>query len=238
MAKASEAYSTKERAELLLLNLQKLRAEVSAIEAHYDVLEADYTKICDDAMLKISSMKTDLADALESKIGELEVFKSEMSGLETRLDSWLAPAETRLQPKEVLNEDIAPAPRGAQCIIDKAADCIEFGLDKIGDGIIFPAEKNSHCVQCDIQERKLESEKAKTYLVCGVRPVPVPFLRAVCNKKGGILVCERYPAFNGSGTQSFSSYYPDNLGPQYWAYALSQRLAIRDTYLTEQICPN
>ena len=66
MEKASEAYSTKERAELLLLNLQKLRAEVSAIEAHYDILKADYTKICDDAMLKISSMKTDLADALES----------------------------------------------------------------------------------------------------------------------------------------------------------------------------
>ena len=141
MAKAREAYSTRERAELLLLNLEKLRAEVSAIEAHYGILKADYTKICDDAMLKISTMKTDLADALESKIEQLEGTTSEMSGLEARLDSGLAPAETRLQPEEVLNEDIAPAPRRAQRIIDKAADCIEFGLDKMGDGIIFPAEK-------------------------------------------------------------------------------------------------
>ncbi len=141
MAKASEAYSTKERAELLLLNLQKLRAEVSAIEAHYDILKADYTKICDDAMLKISSMKTDLADALESKIGEVEVFKPEMSGWESRLESGLVPAEIRLKAKEVLHQGVTPAPRSPQAIIDKAADCIEFGLDKIGDCIIFPAEK-------------------------------------------------------------------------------------------------
>jgi len=28
-----------------------------------------------------------------------------------------------------------------QSIIDKVADCIEFGLDKMGDGMIFPMEK-------------------------------------------------------------------------------------------------
>ncbi|MCK4331823.1 MAG: hypothetical protein KAW81_04605, partial [Dehalococcoidia bacterium] len=130
-----------ERAELLLLNLQKLRAEVSAIEAHYDILKADYTKICDDAMLKISSMKTDLADALESKIRELEGTKSEMSSWESRLESRLVPAEIRLKAKEVVHQGVTPAPRGPQAIIAKAADCIEFGLDKIGDGIIFPAER-------------------------------------------------------------------------------------------------
>ncbi|GAF71148.1 unnamed protein product, partial [marine sediment metagenome] len=43
MAKAREAYSTRERADLLLLNLAKLRSEVSAIEAHYGILKADYT---------------------------------------------------------------------------------------------------------------------------------------------------------------------------------------------------
>jgi len=141
MEKASEAYSTKERAELLLLNLQKLRAEVSSIEAHYDILKADYTKICDDAMLKISSIKTDLADALESKIGQLEGTKSEMSGWESRLESGLVPAEIRLKAKEVVHQGVTPAPRSPQAIIDKAADYIEFGLDKIGDVIIFPAER-------------------------------------------------------------------------------------------------
>ena len=141
MEKASEAYSTKERAELLLLNLQKLRAEVSAIEAHYDILKADYTKICDDAMLKISSMKTDLADALESKIRELEGTKSEMSSWESRLESRLGPAEIRLKAKEVLHQRVTPAPRSPQAIIDKAADCIEFGLDKMGDGITLPTKK-------------------------------------------------------------------------------------------------
>jgi len=58
--KAKEAYSTRERAKLLLSNLKKLRAEVSAIEARHDVLKANYTQICDDAILKIAAIKTDI----------------------------------------------------------------------------------------------------------------------------------------------------------------------------------
>ena len=85
-------------------------------------------------------MKTDLADALKSKIRELEATKSEMSGWESRLESGLVPAEIRLKAKEVVHQRVTPAPRDPQAIVDKAADCIEFGLDKIGDGIIFPAE--------------------------------------------------------------------------------------------------
>jgi len=141
MSKAREAYSTRERAELLLLNLEKLRAEVSAVETQYDVLEADYTKICDDAISKISTLKTAPADALESNSEELEVFKSEMTNLDARFKLGLVSVEAYLEQKEALGEAHALPPGRLQSIIDKAADCIEFGLDKMGDGIIFPAEK-------------------------------------------------------------------------------------------------
>jgi len=132
---------TTERAKALLLNLEKLRAEVSAVETQYDILKADYTKICDDAISRISTMKTELEDTLESKIGELEVFNSEMTNLDARFKLGLIPAETYWEQKEALAEAHALPVGQLQSIIDKVADCIEFGLDKIGDGIIFPAEK-------------------------------------------------------------------------------------------------
>ena len=106
---AREACSTKEKAELLLSDLEKLRAEVSLIEARYSILQADYTKICEDA---ISKLKTDLGEELKDKAGEPGVFETETGNL-----------------------------KGFQSIIDKAAEGIELGLDKIGDGIIFLPEK-------------------------------------------------------------------------------------------------
>ena len=141
MRKARETHSTKERAELLLSSLERLRAEVSVIEARHGILKADYTKICEDAILKISSMKTDLEKDIESKIGDSEVFKPKMSNLEARFKLGLVPAETYLTQNDVVNEDITAPPGGLQYIIDKVAGSIEFGLDKMGDGIIFPAEK-------------------------------------------------------------------------------------------------
>ena len=157
MRKAKEAYSTRERAKLLLSNLKKLRAEVSAIEARHDVLKANYTQICDDAILKIAAIKTDierddailkisaiatdLEGGLESKIEELEAFNSEMNNLEVRFKLGLIPIEAYLKHKGVLNGDIAPPPGGLKSLINKVADGIEFGLDKMGDGIIFPIEK-------------------------------------------------------------------------------------------------
>lgn len=71
---ARKACSTKEKAEHLLSNLEKLRAEVSIIEARYSILQVDYTKICEDA---ISKIKTDLGEELKHKAGGLEVFGAE-----------------------------------------------------------------------------------------------------------------------------------------------------------------
>ncbi|HEX75761.1 MAG TPA: hypothetical protein G4O12_04170 [Dehalococcoidia bacterium] len=141
MREASKAHSTKERAELLLFNLQKLKTELSLIEARYDVLKADYTKICEDAILQINAIKADLEKRAEGKIGELQAPKSKMSNLEARIALGLVPAERGSKQKEVLSKYSTPSSGGVQSIIDKIADCIEFGLDKMGDGMIFPMEK-------------------------------------------------------------------------------------------------
>ena len=56
------AYTTKQKAEVMLSNLEKLRASVSLTEAKYTTLQADYTRICDDAISRISALKNDLED--------------------------------------------------------------------------------------------------------------------------------------------------------------------------------
>lgn len=114
-------YSAKEKAELLLSNLEKLKAEVAVTEVRYD-MKADYTEMCEDAILRISEIRTDLE-------------------------------------KGALSEDVTPTPGRFQSIINKAADCIEFGLDKIGDGIIFPAETMVHVYTSMVKAANRKGEK-------------------------------------------------------------------------------
>ena len=124
----------KERAELLLSDLKKLMAEVSAIEARYSILQVDYTKLCEDAIVQINAMKADLEEGTEDKRLELEILESEMTILE-------ASVLLGLTPEEASGEGVVPAPVGLQSVVDKTADYIESGLDKMGDGMIFPIEK-------------------------------------------------------------------------------------------------
>lgn len=141
MKKNRDVYLTREKAELLLSNLQRLRTEISDIEAQYDILEANYAQICEDAISKISVIKTDIEQELESTIGDADVIKAEISHLEARFELGLMPAETYKTWKRLLEGDTTPKPKGLQAVNDKVADCIEFGLDRIGDGIIFLIEK-------------------------------------------------------------------------------------------------
>ncbi|HEX75522.1 MAG TPA: hypothetical protein G4O12_02945 [Dehalococcoidia bacterium] len=84
---------------------------------------------------------TILGKDLESEVGESEVFKSKMNNLEARIALGLVPVERHLKQKKVLDGDITPSSGSLQSIIDKVADSIESGLDKMGDGMIFPVER-------------------------------------------------------------------------------------------------
>jgi len=139
--RAREAYSTRERAKLLLSNLEKLKAEVSAIEARHDILKTNYSQLCEEAISKISAVMADLERDPKSKLEESEVFTPDIGTLEARFKLGLVPMETYLRQMGVLTEDITPTTEKLQSIIDKVADGIEFGLDKMGAGIIFPIKK-------------------------------------------------------------------------------------------------
>ncbi len=129
-------YLAKEKSELLLSNLEKLKSDVSAVQARYNVLMADYTKICDEAISRLSALKITIEKDLENKLGDLEIFEPGINNLEARFKLGLIPVETYLKEKE----NVTP-PAGPQLAIDKAADGIELGLDRLGDALVFPMEK-------------------------------------------------------------------------------------------------
>ena len=150
MKETREAYSTQEKADMLLLELEKLKTEISVIESRYDILKTDYSKICEDAISKIVALKTEttkdpfiVSDTEKDSYGKskkLEDYNPELYNLEARFMLGLVSAETFMQNTMDSGSGIE-TPKKTQSLINNIADGIEFGLDKIGDGIILPIEK-------------------------------------------------------------------------------------------------
>ena len=133
-------YLAKEKAELLVSDLEKLKAEASAIEAQYNILKDDYSKMCEDAISRITAVKTALEKDIESKVGDLEIFQSGISNLEARFKLGLVPPETYSKEKEAPGGDATP-PARPKLTRDKPVDLLELGLNGIGDGIIWLGER-------------------------------------------------------------------------------------------------
>jgi hypothetical protein len=133
-------YLAKEKAELLVSDLEKLKAEASAIEAQYNILKDDYSKMCEDAISRITAVKTALEKDIESKVGDLEIFRSGMNNLEARFKLGLVPPETYSKEKEAPGDDVTPSAR-PKLTRDKPVDLLELGLNGIGDGIIWLGER-------------------------------------------------------------------------------------------------
>lgn len=52
----------KEKAAMVLLNLVKLRQEISDIERRFNVLTANYAEICNEAILRVIAIKAVLEE--------------------------------------------------------------------------------------------------------------------------------------------------------------------------------
>jgi len=133
-------YLAKEKAELLVSDLEKLKAEASAIEAQYNILKDDYSKMCEDAISRITAVKTALEKDMESKVGDLEIFQSGISNLEARFKLGLVPPEPYSKEKGAPAKDVTPSAR-PKLTRDKPVDLLELGLNGIGDGIIWLGER-------------------------------------------------------------------------------------------------
>ena len=148
--KALETYSTKERADLLLSDLEKLKARVSSIETRYGVLQTDFSRMCEEAIAKLSEIKSGLGEdsntttnmnANNIMVEGFNVLEPEINNLKARFKLGILPVDLKIKHQDILVDTVKPGvPKTGpvQTAVDRTAVGIEFVLDKLGDGLIFP----------------------------------------------------------------------------------------------------
>ena len=77
---------------------------------------------------------------IESVSKRLEIIRPTMSDLKAGLNLRPVLVEEQLQQRKIADKCVIP-PSERQSVIVKIANCIEYGLDKLGDALIFPIEK-------------------------------------------------------------------------------------------------
>lgn len=132
-----ETLSTKTRAERLLIDLEKLKKDIAGIESRYGVLSANYTTLCEDAISQLNSLKKQIDIPHKSTKQNQQELTTKIQNLEARFRLGLIPQEIYLSQKQKLAFRYQPS-TGLQLVIDKAADGIEYGLDKLGNGLVLP----------------------------------------------------------------------------------------------------
>lgn len=100
------AYWMKERAELLLSNLDKLKAEGTITKAEYETLKPEYIAMLDDALPLIKSIKAYLQKELGGEEKELERLEKQLSLLRARLKVSEISSETYREKGKPLEEKV------------------------------------------------------------------------------------------------------------------------------------
>ena len=110
-----------------------LFSSIKVAEAAEKYVELRESGIEDRIALGTIISSTVLAhEYIESVSRKLEILKSQASNLEAMVEF--------LNEKKAPSKDVAPR-AGPQLAIDKAADGIERGLDRLGNALTFPIEK-------------------------------------------------------------------------------------------------
>ncbi len=91
------AFLNKERAELFLSNLEKLRGDKAINELSYTALKTEYSVNLQHAQIKIDQIKQEFSKRLALRSRQLGVFKQEMANLDARFKVGQMPAEEYLK---------------------------------------------------------------------------------------------------------------------------------------------
>ncbi|MDD5312163.1 MAG: hypothetical protein PHO26_03905 [Dehalococcoidia bacterium] len=91
------AFQNKEKAELLLANLEKLYSDNTIKEASYNILKSEYSVALKNAQSKIDSIKQELNKILRTRTHELDVYKQELAHMEARFKVGQFTADTYLK---------------------------------------------------------------------------------------------------------------------------------------------
>jgi len=91
------AFIDKERAELFLSNLEKLRKDTAINELSYTALKTEYSVNLQHAQIKIDQAKQEFNKRLALRSRQLGVFRQEMANLDARFKVGQMPAEAYLK---------------------------------------------------------------------------------------------------------------------------------------------
>ena len=94
--KLRAALTLKEKAEMFLSNLEKLKEEKSVDLSQYRVLKIEYSQMLEEAVSEVYSLKNSVKRELDNKISKLESIKQELAYLEARFKVGQLSAETFL----------------------------------------------------------------------------------------------------------------------------------------------
>ena len=134
-----ESFLTRKKAEVLLQRLEELKESISEIETRYNILQADYTDICQSAIAKINALREELREEIGEQVGDLDIFEPTISNIEARRKLGVFPEDTLIDSQSQSSESQQKVNIAQKCV-DKIASGIEYALDGIGNVVIFIGE--------------------------------------------------------------------------------------------------
>jgi hypothetical protein len=152
--KLRAAFSAKERAELFLANLEKLKDEKSVGDAQYRVLRIEYAQMREDAVAKVNTIKAYTKKELDDKTSKLNVLKQELAYLETRFKVGQLSANTYLYKEK--------GPKQKMMALEKRILELQSLLDSSGSSEIVIPESGLKVLGINLGlSRKQSPEQAK-----------------------------------------------------------------------------
>jgi len=101
------AMQTKEKLEIFLANLEKLRQDNSVTTSAYNNLKNEYTGNLNKSLTRIGQLKQEAEKKLQIRKRELEVYKHELSNLEARFKVGQISADSLIKASKTPEKKIA-----------------------------------------------------------------------------------------------------------------------------------
>ena len=175
--KLKAAFLEKEKADLYLFNLDKLKEENGIEEMYYAVLKTEYSKLSNEALARIDSVKADIKKVLDAKLKEAAVAKLNYKYLEIRYKVGQIPASAFLKQEQGPKKKIAELEKDInelQSLVN-ASNSAEVGAPtKKKEGFKIPSIGRQPAVKPD----EKPEEKPADQPLARPRPIPIPLAGA------------------------------------------------------------
>lgn len=189
--KLKAAFLDKEKADLYLFNLDKLKEENAIEETYYSVLKTEYTKLREEAVARIGAIKADIQKLLDVKLKEVAVSKLNHKYLEIRYKVGQIPADVFLKQEQAPKKKIMEMEKTIhelQSMVN-ATNSAEIGgaPAKAKEGFKFPgfgkkpaampqpkSETKAAPVPEEKPEWKAEEQGESKLLAPRPKPIPIP----------------------------------------------------------------